>query len=180
MYGPVDLEGMPAGITIVPSKSPVSPLADACWDEGLVVATGTWPAQNRALFMPFEICDAITVTKIGWFNSSTVNGSIDVGIYDHDGKALSTLGGVLMSGASAFQIGDLADVTLEYGHYYLAMSSNSLTANFLRTALVAITMQAAGCQEMASAYPLPAVATFANPSSAYQPFVWLSSSSIGV
>lgn len=142
--------------------------------------TAAWPAANRALFLPFEIANPILVRKIAWQNSSTVNGNIDVGIYDHHGNALVTLGGVAMAGASVFQAGDIADTILAQGYYFLAFASSSATATFVRMNSTPIVMQAAGCQQMDSAYPLPAVATFANPVSAYHHLVWLNGSPVAI
>jgi hypothetical protein len=177
-YGPAQLTGVPSGITIVPGKSQLSPLADACRLEGVVYANGVYPAANRAIFLPFEIADAITARNIGWLNSTTVNGNIDVGIYDHFGRALVTLGGVAMSGSGVVQVGNIADTLLPPGYYYLAFASSSATATFQRAASSALVMQSVGVQQMAAAYPLPSVATFSNPASAYHPLVWLNASQI--
>lgn len=160
---------------MLPIKSELSPVSDACRIEGQNVGytTGAWPAANKALYLPFFLPYPITVKKIGWRNSTTVNGNIDVGVYDHFGNSKVLLGAVAMTGSGLVQIGDVADTNLLPGYYYLGMSSSSGTATFSRVLPSTLVMRTIGMQEEAAAHPLPATATPIPITVSYVPVVWL-------
>jgi hypothetical protein len=160
-------------VTINPGRSELATASGGFRVEGAVVfATQAYPVANKALFQPFELPVAQVAKKIAWANSTTQNGNVDVGVYDHVGNLIVSLGGVAM-GTVGIQIADIADTTLLPGYYFLAFVSSSSTGTFSRYAPSAMQLWSNGCQEMASAYPLPAVATFTNPTSAYWPVCWL-------
>lgn len=153
---------------------------------GLVVANGSttffgtssaaWPAANRALFIPFVLRTPIVVAKLMWFNGATVAGNVDVGIYDRTGTRIASVrndkgSDLAQAGVNAIQSYDIADFGIGPGTFYLAMASDSATATFLRgqNGSAAEMGKFLGMYQQASAYPLPATATFATAASTYIP-----------
>jgi hypothetical protein len=180
MDAPVDLVAFqPGGV--------VSTASPACfaWETVALtlsdfLAAAVWPGAgaNRVIYVPFAISEAVTVYKIGWSNGATVNGNIDVGIYDLAGTRLVSSGSVAMSGATAVQVADITDTPLAPGIYHMAMQSSSSTATFFRaaqsaTAVLAQLLVASGVQMEDTSFGLPATATFATMTSAYLPLLSL-------
>ncbi len=131
-------------------------------------ATSVWPAANDALFIPFEVSVPITVVQIhlAIFTSS---GNIDVGIYDSSGNRLVSAGSTVTA-AVGEQIFNITDTLLQRGRYYAAIAIDNGTAavpayNALTTSLLAVY----GLRKQATAFPLPATATFASPTAFYLP-----------
>lgn len=131
-------------------------------------ATGsiTWSANNRAVFMPFEILEPTLISKIGVMGGATASGNFDVGIYapdDNDPTNATLLvsgGGAAMSGANQRQNADIADTMLGRGTYYFAVALSSTVGTVWGVTLTAAALGAAyGFGVMESAYPLPAAAT---------------------
>lgn len=114
--------------------------------------------------MPFLVHRPQTAYKVQWRNGATINGNIDMGVYDEVGNRLSAIGGVAQTGAGLRQITDITDVLLRPGLYYLAMAVDNITATFLTCAAFnsGVNLRMAGVRQQASAYPLPATATFAD------------------
>lgn len=132
-----------------------------------------WPAANRIIYIPFQLEIPVTVFKISWINGATVNGNIDVGIYDESKAKVQALGATAQAGASAIQVGDITDTVLLPGQYWMAMSSTSSTGIVFSTGFSARIAQSVGVQQEAGAGSLPTNATFANPASAVFPFMSL-------
>ena len=137
-------------------------------------ASGSWPSANLALFYPFRVDAAVKIEKAVVCNGANAGGNADVGIYAVDGTRLESTGSTARTGVNVVQGFTLATV-LDIGEYYLALaldvSSGSvfrwqnLTASAGRVAFWRCT----GLREMASAFPLPALATLAAPSNDYCP-----------
>lgn len=138
----------------------VSALADFLFAMRASLASGTYPSANRAYYYPITLNDWVTVTQMSLYNGATVAGNVDVGIYDINGNRLVSAGGVAMAGASTVQVFDIADTALVPGDYYLAMACSSASATFFRYQANAQVMEAFESYMQASAYPLPATATF--------------------
>jgi len=137
---------------------------------GAVWSTTTaWPTANKAVFVPYAVSAPILITRLGWTNGGTVSGNADVGIYDSTGKRIVSAGTTAQAGTNTIQIVDTTDVTLLPGLYYLAAALDNGTGMF-HTANLSVTMgRAVGVYEMATAFPLPATATFATYSIAAVP-----------
>ncbi len=154
-----------------------------CLMDGLMDSSGPssqpWPAANRALFLPFEVVDALIATQMGVYNGGTIAGNVDLGIYASDGTRLVSTGSQTRSGASAIQVYDITDTLLATGVYYLALSANNNTDGFFRWGTMStLWMRANGIQEMDSAFALPSTATFANPSAAFIPWIGLTTRAV--
>ncbi len=118
------------------------------------------PTANLALFIPFVMYEPGVVKRLLITNGATVTGNIDAGIYSADGTRLVSMGSTAMSGASAVQAMDITDTLLGRGLFYLAFASDSGTASFFGWNLPSHP-EGTGIYQMASAFALPATATFA-------------------
>lgn len=134
-----------------------------------------WPAANRAIFFPFDMTEPFNCVKAFIGNGGTPAGNFDLGLYDEDGTRLASIGSTAQSGAS-----DIQSVSLVYNitqrRVYFAMSSDSTSFQVLRTnSFTSTVMNGVGIKEMASAFPLPSTATFADyTSAAYLPVAGIS------
>jgi hypothetical protein len=134
-----------------------------------------WPVTNLALYIPFNLEGSATLTSIGLVIGGIGN-LFDLGIYNESGVALYRSGGVARS-ASGFRT-STTSLALGRAIYYVGVSSNDVSsiiarANTTRLGSSAWCFDAIGIKQEASAYPLPATATFASPSNSYIPFVVL-------
>lgn len=137
-----------------------------------IVGTSAWPTANLALFVPFTISSPITVVQMGVSNGGTVSGNLDVGIYDITGALLVSKGTTAQAGASAVQLLDITNTTLNPGTYFMAMAADNITGTYNSTTTGDQRLwQVCGMQQMATAFVLPATATFANPGQAYVPAI---------
>lgn len=125
------------------------------------VVSGTHPAANRAIFVPFRNSEPMLVRQLAHYNGSAVSGNIDVGIYDHRGTRLISAGSTAQSGTSVWQLFDVTDTTIGAGLFYFAVALDNTTGTSTRHNLATSIGQLLGCMQMASAFPLPATATFA-------------------
>ena len=128
----------------------------------------TWPAADRAIFIPVMCAGYFTVKKFAIENAA-VSGNVDVGLYTSEGKLVISTGSTAMSGANAWQEIDVTDTQIPPGLYYLAMAINNTTGANSAAAFGLQQMRAQGAVQMASAFPLPATATFAAVASNYWP-----------
>ena len=125
-------------------------------------ATFTWPTANRAIYVPFVSPVDLVVVKMFVENGATVNGNVDIGVYDMGGNQVAAAGSTVQAGTSTIQIIDTADFTLVAGRYYMALASSSATSTFARSGQPgAAVIGAMGVLQQASAFALPATATFA-------------------
>lgn len=135
---------------------------------------GAWPAANRAIFIPVAIDRYETITQL-WTWNGTVNGNIDIGLYDENFNLLVSTGSVAMSGANTVQAVNITDYSIGPGLYFTALACSSATASFVRSSVISVGyMRAHGLVEQASAIPLPSVATPVALSSQYAPVFGLS------
>lgn len=146
------------------------------WNAGVgaaFVATSVWPAANRAIIWPFLLNDWFTFSEAGWENGATVSGHVDIGVYDKNLAKIVTNGGAVQAGTSAFQSVAMTATTLAPDYYWLAMVMDNVTSTLRAAPPGATLSRLMGLQQMASAYPLPATITLANPASALLPFAVL-------
>ena len=128
-----------------------------------------WTA-NLAYYYPFILYEYETVYKVWWENAGAISGNVDAGVYNERGERLVSTGGVAQSGASSIQISNVTDTPLAPGCYYFAFVIDNTTARIRMTdAPSPRVLRAAGVRSQASAYPLPATATFANPTVSHVP-----------
>jgi hypothetical protein len=129
---------------------------------GIALASAAHPEINRATFVPFSVQSPMTVVKMFTLNGSTINGNVDVGIYDANGVRLVSSGSTAHAGASVIQEFNITDTLLLPGLYYLAIASDSATATFeVWSANGAILRSLGVVGQQTTGFPLPATATFA-------------------
>lgn len=126
-------------------------------------ANTVWPSANLAIFIPVEIFNPITIAKMAVNNGSTVNGSLEVGIYTPNGNKVVSSGSAAQTGVSSIQIFDITDTLLNPGLYYMAMVSDSATATFAGWTVGSTTIvwRALGVYQQAAGFVLPTTAVFA-------------------
>lgn len=128
----------------------------------------TWPVANKAFFVPIQL-ESACLAKMMACRVVTTGGNIDVGIYSEKGVKLVSMGSTAV-GAAGKQTFDIADTWIGPGTVFLAMACSLATpAITCLTSAALVLLQTSGIQEMASAFPLPANATFANPVALFCP-----------
>ena len=140
----------------------------------VAVSSAGWPTNNMALFMPFRVQHPFTARLMWTIIGTSINGSIDLGIYDYRGTRLVSSGiGTPTAINSVYRV-DLTDTVLNPGRYYMAISTG-LAGAFQRSALNVQSLRAMGMVQQNSAHPLPATAVFVKLVSAFIPTVGITS-----
>ena len=135
-------------------------------------SSAVWPSANLAIFVPIQIGCAVTITVLVWNNGAAVSGNIDVGIYDAAGTRLVSSGSTAQSGTSVIQQVNITDTLIGPGLYYWAMALDNTTgAVFRATAVNAEACRCMGLLQQATAFALPATATFASMAQNYIPIL---------
>lgn len=130
-----------------------------------------WATANVAYYLPMWLPFRYPVRNLFVYNFATVNGNVDVGIYNSDLAKLTPAVTTAQAGASGLQF-FAVDVVLDPGQYYFAMSSSSTTATFGSAGLGSATRQRYfGVLQQATAHPLPVTATPAAVSTARFPLI---------
>ena len=139
-------------------------------------ASTAWPSANLAIFVPTIVHETVTVYKMAAGAGATAgSNNFDIGIYDAGGNRLVS-SGATAKGASTEHIIDVTDTVLHPGLYYLAMSADG-TGNYVMitpsgTSPVPLQKtKLVGVMTMATAYTLPATATFATSATALVPII---------
>ena len=141
-------------------------------------ASAVYPTANLALFIPFWLGTSHTAVQLFCWNGATVSGNIDVGIYAADGTKLVSSGSTAQAGVNVLQAFDIADTVLGPGNYYLAVAMDNTTGTLFRLNIANRTVSGFGCLQQASAFALPAVATFAAYTTSYQPVIGFSTRAV--
>lgn len=134
-------------------------------------SSAAWPGANRALFVPFVLTKPVIIVKAFCYNGTVANTNMDIGIYDFHGTKLVSSGSVAQAGTSVLQEFDLTDTKLGPGKFYMALAIESVTGTTFRVNPTTLELGSFGVWQMAAAFPLPATAVFAEPASAYLPFI---------
>lgn len=141
--------------------------------------SGAWPTANTALFMPMLVPRPFIFKQVGLFNGATVSGNVDMGIYDPAGIRLVSSGSVAQAGTNVTQTIDITDTPVNPGLYYLAIALNNGTGTTFRWTAVTNVWRAAGILAMASAFNLPATATYsASLPAPYMPIMYATGASV--
>ena len=149
-----------------------SVLSPGAWGAG--TASAVYPAANLAIYAPFRIAAPIVVTDLWCVNGATASGNVDIGIYDGAGNKIVSAGSTAQSGTSTIQTFNITDTLLGGGLFYLAIALDNTTGTFLRFAPSAPVGRIIGLAQQASAFALPATATFATFAQTYLPNMGLS------
>jgi len=157
-------------ISSLGGESSVSDVQDI---QGATTAAAAWPSANRAVAVAFYLDQPATIVKASWINGGTVNGNVDVGVYDEQFHRLVSSGSTAQSGASVVQTVDIADTLLKPGTYFMALVSSSATATFDRSSIDLVLTRCHAHVQMATALPLPSTFVPAAPASSYVPTIVL-------
>jgi hypothetical protein len=123
--------------------------------------SGTWGAANQAIYLPFVLPWRYPVRRVFWGNGGLASGNVDVGIYTINGGRIWSNGGVAQAGPTSVQyLTPASPLILPSGRYYFAMAMNN-NAGQMMGCNADSKVRAVGFYQQASAYPLPAQATFA-------------------
>jgi hypothetical protein len=164
--------------TVRPNSTVISMCGDwsaaGQWFSNSNVSYGSvaWTTANKATYLPFQVDRPMTIYQMAWENGATIATNLDVGIYDVLGNQLVSSGSIAHSGASVAQAVDITDTALLPGTYYAAMVFDGTTQTIFGCAITAVqaqVMRVLGVQQQTSAFPLPATATFANPTNGTAP-----------
>lgn len=132
--------------------------------------SAVWPSANVALFWPVRLAVPVTVTVLWWANGATASGNVDCGIYDAEGNRLLSTGSTAQTGTTAIQSVNVTDTVIPPGLIYLALAMDNVTGTINRVVMGnATACQLAGMHQQATAFALPATATFAAMAQNYVP-----------
>jgi hypothetical protein len=176
---------LPMGATVQPwSPEAIGDLLHGQNFNLLGTASGTYPAADLALYVPFTATSRATVKTMWCLNGSANAGNTDIGIYDSsDGlpkNRIVSITPAAQTPVSNIQVFNITDTDIGPGLYYLAIASTSTSAAFVRHTPGVIILRQAGVYQEGSltAGTLPAVATPATPANAYLPVFGLCTRSV--
>lgn len=134
-------------------------------------ASGAWPTANLAFYFPITLTEPFTVDRMFWFNGSTIAATnADAGIYTKDGTRIVSTGSTALSGTNTLQAAEVTNTTFGPGLFYMALALDTNTGHQFRvTTMLAEHLRGWGVFQEASAFALPATATFATMAQAYLP-----------
>jgi hypothetical protein len=137
-----------------------------------------WPSANLAIYVPFFLQVPAKIQLAFWQNgSTTVSGNIDVGVYGAKGTRLASIGSTAQTPANSGQSAALS-VQLGTGLFFMAIAMDNTTGTLAAMSLGSLPLYiSSGIFQQASAFPLPATATFAIPTQDYLPKFGLSTRS---
>lgn len=142
-----------------------------------------WPTISLAMYVPFLMRVGATFLRAFSLNG-TPSGNIDIGVYNENGTRLWSAGTTAMAGTGAPQTFTISPALyLPRGRYFLGLAIDNTTATIGRwtgTAGVGGMQKFLGVAQQASAFPLPATATFAAAVNNYIPMVGLCTAAIAL
>lgn len=108
----------------------------------------------------FRLSVDFPVTYFWWVNGGTVNGNVDVGVYDVDGNKIASAGSTAQSGAGSVQrVPPAPSLILGPGKYQMAIATTG-TGTFAGQINTSVSSRAAGWRKHSVAsgagVPLPA------------------------
>lgn len=136
-------------------------------------ASAVYTAANRAVYVPWEVEKPTLVTRLWVLNGATVSGNLDLGIYRGTTR-LASSGSVAQAGANTIQQVDITDTWIYPDEdIRFAIAMDNVTGTVFRSTLTYILGQVAGPGQktQATAFPLPATATFSDWTTSYHPMI---------
>lgn len=158
-----------------PPPPTISTMSNPAWRASAPsYASAVWPSANRAIYYPFRITDTVLVTQLFCGNGTVAANNIDIGIFNADGRKIVSSGSTAQAGTSTLQLFNVTDTTLGKGMYYIGMAMDGVTGTTWRDAGFTVKqLQSLGVFQQATAFALPASATFATVASVYLPLMGL-------
>lgn len=127
---------------------------------GTAFASATAGSQV-AQFFPWVVEMPITIVKGFVMNGASVNGNVDVGVYDHEFNRLVSMGATAQAGTTAIQSLDITDTTIDPGRYWLAFLCSGTGTVHAKLSTDEIILPVFPLLEMTGQTALPATATAA-------------------
>lgn len=127
-----------------------------------IAQSAIYGTAQKCTFVPMTLPVACVAQQMVVVNGVTINGNVDVGIYDKDMNSLVTKGSTVQAGATAVQLFNIADTPLNPGRYFLGFWSDSATNTFSSHSYNIRTLRMSGFLEklaVAGGLPTGAVAT---------------------
>ena len=149
-------------------------------------ASGTWPAANDAVLIPFFLSAPTRIQRLFCYNGATAAGNIDLGIYAAtDGATDMTLlvssGSTAQSGTNTLQTVSI-DITIGPGTFYFGLAASSASATFFRNTLDGIavfgTNGEGGMLYRTTSFPLPTTITTNDVAPNFMPVVGLAQGTV--
>jgi hypothetical protein len=128
---------------------------------GSLSFSATFPSANMAFYYPIHLDTFYLIQKFFWMNGNSAAGSIDCGLYTQDGTLITHTGSTSQSGISNLQSASITPLEVGPGQYYLALVASSSSTTFYAHSVGSALGNNVGIYLQASAFPLPATATFA-------------------
>lgn len=133
--------------------------------QGNPPSSATWYLANAALFYPITLNEPFTLVKFWWMNGGVSSGNVDCGLYDETGQRIASAGTTPQGTINIVQeVVSSNPIQVNPGNYYLAFAADNVTATVFSAVGAgggADGLRALGVVQMAAAFPLPAMATFA-------------------
>lgn len=141
---------------------------------GLTLASITWPAANRAIYVPMWIPWPYPVARVFWIvGTANTSTNMDFGIYNADGTRIYSTGSTAEGTVSTVQYTTPTQFVLAPGRYYFALTASTLTASCggqgSTSSLALIAERQSGLLQQATALPLPATMTGASMANSCMP-----------
>lgn len=150
----------------------------SCFFNNSGPGSNTYPSANLAIYVPFRLTRPFIATAIILFNGGTASGNIDLGIYGKDGVKLVSTGSVAQSGTSQIQSVSITPTELGVGLFYMAVAMDNATGTIYRVGVNGPVPSILGMAEQASAFTLPASATFATSTQGVIPMMGITGRSV--
>lgn len=148
-WGHADSQAKPGRvfpIVLCPGMQDFLPLSKG---QGNAAATNTW--SGTAYFMPFVVHRTVTIKRLACLNGATIEGKVEMAIYNESYSQIVTSGAVNQSGANTQQVFDITDTDLVPGLYYLGFASESASATATFYGSLANTLRNVSFTSLASA-----------------------------
>lgn len=148
----------------LPTLPVVTPFSEEClgplsrYFGGTAAASATAGSQV-AQFFPWTIEAAIKIVKGIVMNGASVNGNLDVAVYDHEFNRVVSMGATTQAGTNAVQELDITDTVLLPGRYWMAFLCTGSGTVFARSAADEISLGAFAILEQTAQTALPSTAT---------------------
>jgi len=130
------------------------------WFSGINFVGGAWGTVNLANYIPLYLPVAFTFDAFITYNGATINGNLDIGVYDaNDFSLIVSLGSTAQAGSiNARQEYAVTATTLSPGAYFMGMASDSATGTYVKRGLATASrrnLHQIGGSYQTSAFPLP-------------------------
>ena len=143
----------------MPMRHSIDTVTDSWRLSSAAMNTGLNFTANLAFYVPLAVPRCVVVRKLWFASGSPSTGNVDMGLYNSQGVAVISATATAKA-SSREQVFDVTDTAIGPGLYYIALVSDSNTDGFEGEQPAAPTACAFGVLTEATAYPLPATATW--------------------